>query len=136
MRLTKKSWQNIKNILAKTMTKINQIYKCNICGNIIEVIHAGASALYCCNEAMEFVKETTDAESEGKEKHFPVIETKSENIHKITVGSIPHPMEIAHYIEWIEIILEDGKTERQFLNPDDKPEATFCVNSKILEIRS
>jgi len=118
------------------MTNINQVYKCNVCGNIVDIIHAGASSLYCCNEAMELIKETTDKEKEGNEKHFPVIKNKTENTFVVTVGEVPHPMEVSHYIEWIEIITEKGITERQFLNPEDKPEAIFCINDKIVKIRA
>ena len=114
------------------MTEIKQIYKCNICGNIVEVLHAGAGELVCCGQPMELQKEKV--EEEGKEKHLPVIE-KTETGVKVKVGSVPHPMEEKHYIEWIEVIA-DGKSCRKFLNPDDKPEAEFEIKAEIIEARA
>lgn len=114
------------------MTQINEIYKCNICGNIVEVLHNGAGELVCCGKPMELMKEKT--EDEGQEKHVPVIE-KTENGIKIKVGSVPHPMENEHHIEWVEIIA-DGKTNRKFLKPGEQPEAVFegkADNAKIRE---
>ena len=87
------------------MTELNQVYKCNICGNIVEMVHAGPGELFCCGQPMALMKENTvDA---SLEKHVPVIEKTKTGI-KVKVGSIPHPMEQAHYIEWIELIA-DGK---------------------------
>lgn len=103
------------------MTQLNQIYRCNICGNIIEMVHAGGGQLVCCGQPMELLQEKT--EDVGKEKHVPVIE-KTEDEIRVKVGSIPHPMEEAHYIEWIEVIV-DGRVCRKFLKPSDKPEAEF-----------
>jgi len=113
------------------MTKLKQIYKCNICGNIVEVLHAGVGQLVCCGQPMELLTEkTTDI---GLEKHVPVIE-KIGNKVKVKVGSAPHPMDQKHYIEWIEIIA-DGKTCRNFLKPGDKPEAEFEITAKKIEAR-
>lgn len=103
------------------MTKLNQIYKCNICGNIVEVLHTGEGQLVCCGEKMELLMEKI--EDVGYEKHLPIIE-KTENGIKVIVGSVPHSMEKEHYIEWIEIIF-NGKAGRKFLNPGDAPEADF-----------
>lgn len=105
------------------MTQLNQIYKCNICGNIVEVIHAGGGGLTCCNEPMELLTEKT--EDQGYEKHVPVIE-KAEKGIKVKVGSVPHPMEEDHYIEWIEV-LSGGKAYRKYLKPGDSPEAEFGI---------
>jgi superoxide reductase len=105
------------------MTSIKQIYKCNICGNIVEVIHPGVGQLVCCGQPMELLKEKN--EDVGLEKHVPIIE-KTENGIKVKVGSIPHPMEEKHYIEWIEIIA-DGKYCRKFLKPGEAPEAEFEI---------
>jgi superoxide reductase len=103
------------------MTEKLQIYKCEVCGNIVEMMHAGAGELVCCNQPMKLFKENTvDA---AKEKHIPVIEKTARGI-KVTVGSVLHPMEQAHYIEWIEVIA-DGKAYRKFLNPGEAPEAEF-----------
>lgn len=113
------------------MTELKQIYKCNICGNIVEVIHTGVGQLVCCGQSMELLKEKT--EDVGLEKHVPVIE-KVGNKVKVKVGSIPHPMEQKHYIEWIEIIT-DGKTCRKFLKPGDKPETEFEITAEKIEAR-
>ena len=107
------------------MTELKQIYKCNVCGNIVEVLHSGVGELVCCNEPMEYKKERrTD---EGQEKHVPVIEDADRGI-KASVGSNPHPMEEDHYIEWIEVIV-DGKYCRKFLKPGERPEADFNMES-------
>ena len=105
------------------MTQKNQIYKCAICGNIVEVTHEGVGELVCCGQPMNLMAEKTA--EEGAEKHVPMIE-KTENGVKVKIGSIPHPMEEKHFIEWIEIIA-DGKVYRKFLQPGDAPEAEFCV---------
>ena len=108
------------------MTELNQIYKCAKCGNIVEVLHTGVGELVCCGEPMELQKENTvDA---AVEKHVPVTE-KTEKGVKVKIGAVPHPMEEAHYIEWIEI-LADGKVYRKFLKPGDAPEAEFCVEAE------
>jgi len=108
-----------------------EIYKCEICGNIVEVIHAGKGQLVCCNEPMMLMKEnTTDA---SREKHVPVIEKTKDGI-LVKVGSVAHPMEEKHYIEWIEVII-DGKAYRQFLSPGGVPEAFFPVNGENISAR-
>ena len=110
------------------MTELLEIYKCNICGNIVEVIHTGIGQLVCCGEPMELLKEKT--EEEGNEKHLPVIE-KTEKGIKVKVGSVAHPMEEKHYIEWIEVIA-NGKVYRKFLKPGDLPETEFEVSGEII----
>lgn len=113
------------------MTEKLQIYKCEVCGNIVEMVHEGVGELVCCNQPMKlFVENTVDA---AKEKHVPVIE-KVENGIKVKVGSVAHPMEDKHYIEWIEVIA-DGKAYRQFLNPGNAPEAIFCIDAKQITPR-
>ncbi len=113
------------------MTELNQVYKCTKCENIIAVVHAGASALVCCGEPMKLMKEgTTDG---AKEKHVPVIE-KTATGYKVKVGSVAHPMEAAHWIEWIELVA-DGKSYRQFLKPGQAPEAEFCVKADKVTAR-
>jgi len=113
------------------MTEQKQIYKCNVCGNIIEVLHTGVGQLVCCGQPMELlIKNTTDA---SKEKHVPVIEKTKERI-LIKVGSVPHPMEEKHYIEWIEIIADDV-VYRKFLKPGDKPEAEFNIKAEKIDAR-
>ncbi len=108
-----------------------EVYKCEVCGNIVEVLHGGAGELVCCNQPMQLLTENTvDA---AKEKHVPVIEKTDAGI-KVTVGSVAHPMEDKHYIEWIELIA-DGKAYRQFLNPGEKPEATFALDAAEVSAR-
>ena len=108
-----------------------EIYKCDNCGIIVEVLHDGAGALLCCGEQMKLYKEnTTDA---AKEKHVPVLE-KIEGGWKVTVGSVPHPMEEKHFIEWIELLV-DCKAYRQFLEPGQKPVAIFMVDCDSPAVR-
>jgi len=107
------------------MTKRFEIYKCEICGNIVEVLHEGVGELVCCGKPMKLmVENTVDA---SKEKHVPVIE-KVEGGIKVKVGSVPHPMEEKHYIEWIEVIAND-KVYRKFLKPGEQPEAFFNIQA-------
>ncbi|HEC79466.1 MAG TPA: desulfoferrodoxin [candidate division WOR-3 bacterium] len=113
------------------MTKRLQIYKCEICGNIVELLHEGVGELVCCNQPMKLMEENTvDA---AKEKHVPVIEKTNKGI-LVKVGSVPHPMEDKHYIEWIEL-LAGGKAYRQFLEPGGKPEALFTVQTGDASVR-
>ena len=113
------------------MTVLKQVYRCNICGNIVEVLHTGKGELVCCGEPMELLQEK--ASDVGQEKHVPVVESASDGV-KVKVGSVPHPMEEKHHIEWVEII-EDGQSCRQFLKAGDKPEADFKVGSKKVTAR-
>ncbi len=113
------------------MTKLNQIYKCNVCGNVVTVLHAGVGQLVCCGQPMELLTEKT--KDEGLEKHVPVIE-KTEIGVKVKVGSVPHPMERKHFIEWIEIIA-DGQVYRQFLKPGSPPEADFTIKAEKIQAR-
>jgi superoxide reductase len=113
------------------MAKKLQIYKCSVCGNIVEVLYGGAGELVCCGKPMKLLDEqTADATTE---KHVPVIE-KIDGGYKVKVGSVPHPMEDKHYIEWIEL-LADGKAYRQFLEPDGEPEAVFNVEAGSVSAR-
>ena len=113
------------------MTKRSQIYKCEICGNIVEVLHEGAGELVCCGEPMKLMTENT---SDGaKEKHVPVIEKVADG-YKVSVGSVLHPMIDVHYIEWIELIT-DGQVYRQYLKPGDAPVAVFKVSAKNVTAR-
>ncbi|MHB9028560.1 MAG: desulfoferrodoxin [Candidatus Latescibacterota bacterium] len=113
------------------MTAKLGVFKCEKCGNIVEVIHEGVGELHCCGEPMRLIAEnTTDA---SREKHVPVVE-KAEKGFKVKVGSAPHPMEEKHYIEWIEVIA-DGRAYRQFLNPGQAPEAVFCIEAEHITVR-
>ena len=108
-----------------------QVYKCELCGNIVEVLHTRVGELVYCNEPMELLSENSvDA---AQEKHVPVIE-KTDRGFKVTVGSVPHPMEEKHYIEWIELVA-DGKSYTEFLNPGDAPEAVFCIEADQVTAR-
>jgi superoxide reductase len=108
-----------------------EVYKCDLCGNIVEVLHAGKGELVCCGQPMKLMKENTvDA---AKEKHVPVIERTATGV-KVKVGSIPHPMEEKHYIEWIEVIA-DGAVYRKWLKPGEKPEAEFPVKAQKIVAR-
>jgi superoxide reductase len=107
------------------MAKQFEVYRCEQCGNIVEVLCAGAGELSCCGKPMTLLTENT---SEGaQEKHLPVIEKVSGG-YRVRVGSVAHPMEEKHYIQWIEL-LSDGTSFLKFLKPGDKPEAVFTVDA-------
>lgn len=113
------------------MAKRPEIYKCEACGNIVEVVTGGDGELVCCGDPMKLMTENTvDA---AKEKHVPVIEVVDNGV-KVKVGDVPHPMEEKHFIEWIEVIA-DGKSYRQFLEPGAAPEAFFAVDADELTAR-
>ncbi|MBU1600196.1 desulfoferrodoxin [bacterium] len=114
------------------MTVQLQVYKCNICGNMIEVLHAGKGELVCCGQPMTLLKENTVNAS--LEKHVPVIE-KTEHGIMVKVGAVTHPMEAKHYIEWIEVV-RDGRVRRKFLKPGDVPEAQFGGTAEGTEARA
>ncbi len=119
------------------MAQLLKIYRCEICGNIVEVVHAGGGEPSCCGQAMTPLAENgVDA---SKEKHVPVI-TKEGAQTKVCVGSVAHPMEADHYIEWIELLEKAADdtvlaVHRAHLKPGDKPEAWFTVKSAKLEAR-
>ncbi|MDY6794128.1 MAG: desulfoferrodoxin [Actinomycetota bacterium] len=103
------------------MTELLQIYKCEICGNIVEVVHTGKGMLVCCGQDMVLLEENTvDA---AVEKHVPVVEVLDDGV-KVKVGEVPHPMQDDHYIEWVQIIVSD-RSSRIFLKPGVDPEGTF-----------
>jgi len=105
------------------MTKLYEVYKCEECGNMTKVIHASGGTMVCCGKPMTpLVEKTTD---QGKEKHVPVVEKSAKGI-LVKLGSIPHPMEEKHYIEWIEVQEGDSLLSTN-LHPGQKPEAEFCV---------
>lgn len=108
-----------------------EIYKCVSCGNIVEVLEGGSGQLVCCGSPME--KLAAKSTDEGTEKHLPVIEKVDGGI-KVKVGSIAHPMEPEHYIQWIQLIA-DGRAYRQFLNPGDAPEAFFNIEAESVSAR-
>jgi len=113
------------------VTERLQVYKCEVCGNIVEMLHEGAGELVCCGEPMSLLDEkTADA---ATEKHVPVVE-KIDGGFLVKVGSVPHPMEENHYIEWIELIA-DGAAYRRFLKPGGPPEATFAIDAEQVTAR-
>lgn len=100
-----------------------EVYKCDTCGNIVEVLQGGIGELVCCGKPMRLMTEgTTDA---AVEKHVPVIE-KTPNGYLVKVGAVPHPMEEKHWIQWIELVA-DGVSYTRFLKPGSAPEAEFCI---------
>jgi superoxide reductase len=137
------------------MTKQHDVYKCTVCGNIVEMVHPGlgekvcqdkasddkeyfecvlnAGQLTCCGKPMDITHAKT--EDTGHEKHKPVVE-KTKNFLTVTIGSIPHPMEDAHYIEWIETISVDGQTNRKFLKPGFPAQAKFDCSSDTTQVRA
>lgn len=114
------------------MAKQLGIYKCGVCGNMVEMIHVGGGELVCCGQPMTLLTENSVEAS--KEKHVPVIEKKAGGV-QVKLGSVPHPMEEKHYIEWIEVIA-DGKAYRQFLKPGAAPEAFFAVEGADIVARA
>lgn len=113
------------------MTKLKGIYRCNVCGNIVEVLQTGQGELVCCGQSMELLEPGT--EDEGYEKHVPVIE-ETGNGYKVKIGSVPHPMEEEHFIQWVELIA-DGVVYRKHLKPGDEPEAEFCISAEDVYAR-
>jgi superoxide reductase len=114
------------------MTKRLELYKCSICGNIIEIMHKGAPSLKCCNQKMTLLTENkVDA---ATEKHVPIIK-KNEDGYKVVVGEVEHPMLEEHYIEWIQLITEN-EVYTKFLKPGEKPEATFKTDAIDVKARA
>ncbi len=114
------------------MIKIRELYKCEVCGNVVEVVNEGAPALVCCDQDMKRLEAKT--EDKGNEKHLPVVSRKGDGII-VQVGEIDHPMEGEHYIKFIEVMTE-GKVLRAELEPDQKPQAYFNIeNSDVIGVR-
>ena len=114
------------------MIKLKALYRCEICGNVVEIVHEGAPALVCCGKTM--IKLEAKTEDEGQEKHVPVIEEADRGI-KVKVGSVEHPMEEKHYIKFIEVLAKD-RVLRAELNPGQAPAAEFCVaKPDVVEVR-
>lgn len=111
--------------------KRSDVYKCSLCGNIVEVNHVGGGTLVCCGQDMNLMEEKT-ADS-ATEKHVPVIEA-IEGGYKVTVGSTLHPMKDEHFIEWIELVTE-SETLITYLNPGDEPVAIFKTDEKAIKAR-
>jgi superoxide reductase len=107
------------------MTKRHQVYKCNICGNIVEVLHEGGGTLVCCAQDMVLFEEKK--EDEGNEKHLPVVKVEGNKVI-VEIGSVPHPMEDVHYIEWIEVI-NGEESQKVFLKPGQEPKVEFTFEN-------
>ena len=114
------------------MTEKLEVYQCEVCGNMVEVLHVGKGTLVCCGQNMVLQKENSKEAS--LEKHVPVIEPLAGGF-RVSVGSIPHPMEEKHFIEWVELVA-DGKAYRQFLNPGEAPQAFFALEAKKIAARA
>ncbi len=115
------------------MTDMLQVYKCEKCGNIIEVVHTGKGALSCCGEPMVLMEEKVA--DTGTEKHLPVVERTGGMNIVVKVGDVPHPMVDEHFIEWIEVVTK-SYAERVFLAPGQEPTAEFALNEEPVSVRS
>ena len=113
------------------MAEARQIYVCEKCKIMVEVLRGGPGTLVCCGQEMVLVD--PKATDEGKEKHLPVIE-KTADGYQVTVGSVLHPMTEEHHIEWIELIA-DGVVHRAHLDPTGAPRASFCVQADTVTAR-
>lgn len=109
-----------------------EVYKCNVCGNVVEVLFSGGGDLVCCGQPMEQLEEKT--KEEGREKHLPIFQKKNATL-KVQVGEVPHPMEEGHYIQWIEIWLDGRLCQRQQLSPGEKPEAVFALKEDFSQLK-
>lgn len=124
------------------MTQLRELYRCEICGNVVEITHEGAPALVCCEQPMTKLEAKT--EDQGQEKHVPVVEKTdtcpcgcgSEDCGiRVKVGSVEHPMEEKHYIKFIEVLTRN-RILRAELKAGMKPAAEFCVKREdIIEVR-
>ena len=123
---------NCKPLNLTTMTERREIYKCAICGNCVEIVNHGSGQLVCCGQPMKCLDGNT-GDASG-EKHVPVV-TKVEGGYHVAVGSIAHPMQPDHYIQWIELITSDNEVLRKYLTPTDKPVAEFKTDAKEVYAR-
>jgi superoxide reductase len=114
------------------MTKMFEVYKCETCGNMTKVIHASGGSMVCCGQPMTLLTEKTD--DVGKEKHVPVVEKSAKGI-LVKIGSVPHPMEEKHFIEWVEVRSGENVFVRRF-RPGEKPEAEFCFADPDVKVRA
>lgn len=112
-------------------TNVREVYRCSICGGVVEVLHQG-NVMQCCGQPMTLLRENdTDG---AREKHVPVVEAV-EGGYRVTVGSVEHPMLAEHYIEWIELVT-DSHVYRKELNPGEKPEALFLTDARQVFARA
>ena len=123
---------NLKNKKeGKMVNKRLQVYKCGVCGNIVEVLFVGGGELVCCEQPMNLLEEKV--EDQGNEKHLPVVEKNGDNV-KVKVGSVPQPMEEDHHIQWIEVEADNG-IHIKFIKAGEKPEAEFNISGDIVQVR-
>ncbi len=106
------------------MSEQFSIFKCDVCGNIVELLFAAGGEMSCCGRPMKLL--TAGTSDGATEKHVPVLEATAEGC-KVKVGSVPHPMQDTHWIEWIEVAAADGRRYKKFLNPGEAPEAVFPI---------
>lgn len=105
------------------MMKETKIWKCKVCGAVMETVSGVSHNPTCCGQAME---EVSPLKKDGAaEKHLPVAEKVTGGL-KVSVGSVPHPMTEEHHIVWIEVLYGDGHVCRRYLQPGEEPEAWFC----------
>lgn len=113
------------------MTK-NQVYKCALCGNVVEVLHVGGGELVCCGQAMSAVEaNATDA---AVEKHVPSVESIGDKV-LVKIGAVEHPMTEDHFIEWVEVVTA-ARVYRKTFTPGEKPFAEFIVGEEVTEVRA
>ena len=112
--------------------KRSQVYYCEICGTVAEILEPGRAPIVHCGVPMVLLEEMT--EGEGAEKHVPVIE-KIDGGYKVTVGKVEHPMSRSHFIGFIDLI-HDGHVSRHYLEPGADPVATFMTDAKQVAARA
>jgi len=110
--------------------KKKQIFRCPICGNIVEVVNVGGGTLVCCGQPMELLKEKSS--DEGMEKHVPVVSIDGDKV-LVKIGSVPHPMTEEHFIQWVECIV-NGDSYFKKLHPNDVPEVEFEIEGDLSNI--
>ncbi|RLF15911.1 MAG: desulfoferrodoxin [Thermoprotei archaeon] len=115
------------------MAELRRICKCNVCGNIVVVLHAGVDKLVCCGQPMQLIEERGEG-VEGWEKHVPVVGRVGDEV-KVKVGSVAHPMEEGHFIEWVELET-NGQACKVFLKPGMDPEASFRVGGGKMIVKA
>lgn len=114
------------------MVKNLQVYKCEVCGAMVEGLNSANGTLHCCGKPMTaLVENTTEA---ATEKHIPVVEIKEGGV-SVKVGEVEHPMLDTHWIQWIEVIKADGEILRKELKPGQKPEAVFVTEGEVVKVR-
>jgi len=109
-----------------------KFFKCDICGNIIAMVHSSGAPVSCCGQKMtEIIPGTSDG---AVEKHVPVYEVKENKVH-VTVGSVAHPMTEAHYIQWISLQTKQGN-QRKELKPNQEPKVCFslCEGDEVIAV--